>query len=132
MIALTESHLKSYVLDAEIQIRGYQIYRADRRDEINKGGVIIYVRDDFSTGSGVLSQGCNGAVEWMCLYLPTIKSVIVNVYRPPTCEESLFQCVLSQISDAIDSIGSPMPSIIVFGDFNMPYIDWSSGCVSRT
>ena len=79
VIALTESHLKSYILDAEIHISGYQIFRADRRDELNKGGVILYVRDDFARGSKLLSCGCNGVVEWICLYLPTINSLIINV-----------------------------------------------------
>ena len=35
-IALTESHLKSNILDAEIHIPGYQIFRTDRRDEIER------------------------------------------------------------------------------------------------
>ena len=30
IIALTESNLKSYILDAELYISGYQIFKADR------------------------------------------------------------------------------------------------------
>ena len=30
VIALTESHLKSYILDAELQIEGYILYRSDK------------------------------------------------------------------------------------------------------
>ena len=78
--ALPESHLKSYIFDAEIYISGYQIFRTDRRDKINKGGVILYIRDDFAKGSKLFSHGCNGVVEWICLYLPVIRSLIINVY----------------------------------------------------
>ena len=66
----------------------------------------------------------------VCLYLPIINSVITNVYRPPSCEESLFQEALRDISTAIDSVGSPMPMIIMCGDFNFPFVDWSSGSVT--
>ena len=62
-IALTESLLKSQILDAEVQIPGYQSCRKDRQDHINKSGVITYVRDDYANGIKVLATGCNGVVE---------------------------------------------------------------------
>ena len=129
IIALTESHLKSQVLDAEVNIPGYQLFRADRHDHINKGGVIVYVKETSADGLKLLTSGCNGVVEWICLHLPAINAVLVNLYRPPTCPEVLFKHALSDVSQAIDSLGAPMPSVIMCGDFNLPSVDWTSGTI---
>ena len=126
IIALTESHLKSPILDAEIHIPGYQLVRKDRQDQINKGGVIVYVKDSYAGGLVVLSSGCNGVVEWMVLALPKIDSVFVNVYRPPTCEECFFVEAIEDIAHTINKIDGKMPNIIMCGDYNMPLVDWSN------
>ena len=49
MIVVTETHLTSGILDAEITIPGYCIYRADRDESRTHGGVAIYVREDLSS-----------------------------------------------------------------------------------
>ena len=126
IIALTESHLKSPILDAEVQIPGYQLYRTDRQDNINKGGVITYVMDYYASGLKVLTSGCNGVVEWTCLHIPMIEAVFINVYRPPTCGEAFFKDAMENISSAIDQLDGPMPTVIMCGDFNMPFINWES------
>ena len=129
IIALTESHLKSNVLDAEVNIPGYQLFRTDRRDDINKGGVITYIREDFAMGVKVLSQGDNDIVEWTCLHLPKIEVVFINIYRPPSCDECSFSDALTELSCGINSVGAPMPTIIACGDFNMPFVDWGRGSI---
>ena len=50
VIASTETHLKSDILDAEIRMPGYEIFRGDRVDYIRKGAVMLYIRDDYSQG----------------------------------------------------------------------------------
>ena len=126
IITLTESHIKSAILDAEIKIPGYQLFRRDRQDHVKKGGVITYVMDQYATGLKVLSDGCNGVVEWSCLLIPMIDAVLVNVYRPPTCEERLFKNAIEDICRAIDQLGAPMPTIIMCGDYNMPFVEWKT------
>ena len=130
IIALSESHLKSQILDAEISIPGFQLFRADRQDHINKGGVITYVKDEYASGLQTLTSGCNEAVEWNCLFLPVIQSVIVNIYRPPSCTEPKFNEMLTDISAAIEKMSAPMPNLIMCGDFNLPIIDWGTGKIS--
>ena len=129
IIALTESHLKSQILDAEIHIPGYQLARKDRQDHINKGGVIVYVKDSFAGGMKVLSGGCNGVVEWIVLALPKIDTVFVNVYRPPASGERFFIEAIEDIAGKIDQIDGKMPNIMLCGDFNMPLIDWRNSSV---
>ena len=129
IVALTESHLKSGILDAEIQLSGFQVFRADRRDEIRKGGVITYVKEFYARGLKVLTSGCNGSVEWLVLFLPVIKSVVINIYRPPTCEEALFFNALKDVAEVINGLGNPMPMIIMCGDYNFPNIKWNENSI---
>ena len=46
-IAITETHLKPEVLDAEVRIDGWSLYRADRGPGKSHGGVAIYLRNDL-------------------------------------------------------------------------------------
>ena len=41
IVSLCETHLTRNILDAEINIDGYVIYREDRRAPIRKGGVMM-------------------------------------------------------------------------------------------
>ena len=75
----------------------------------------------------IITQGDNGVVEWSCLYLPRIEVVFINIYRPPSCEEFSFLEALTKLSSGINSCGSPMPTILMCGDFNMPFVDWTRG-----
>ena len=45
-IAITESWLKSYITDAQVEISGYQVLRSDRPNRVG-GGCILYVHNDL-------------------------------------------------------------------------------------
>ena len=129
IVALTESHLKSQILDAEIQIPGYQLFRQDRMDRIKRGGVITYVKNEYASGLEVLTSGDNGVVEWKCLMVPIIGAVFINIYRPPTCGEQPFKSAMNDIAEAVNKLKAPMPTIIMSGDFNMPFVDWGRSAI---
>ena len=46
-IALTETHLKPDILDPEVKIEGWSLYRTDRGPGKSHGGVAIYLRNDL-------------------------------------------------------------------------------------
>ena len=127
VFALTESHLRQEIRDAEIYMPGFQIYRADRQEGIKKGGVIVYLRDDFATDGNVLTSGSNGVVEWLVLHLVAKNLIIITIYRPPTCPNNLFTQIIHDINNQIEAMGTPSPTIIMSGDFNLPIIEWPSG-----
>ena len=120
IIALTESHLRSGILEAEIYMNGYQIYRADRLEGIRKGGVIVYLREDLNAHAILLSKGSNGVVEWINIYLENIHTFFSCVYRPPTCETEKFSEFINAMCSDIDGLGLPVPNIVLCGDFNLP------------
>ena len=124
LIAITESHLRDEILDAEIVLDGFHLYRSDRANEIRKGGVIVYVREDFAPGSQIVSFGSNGIVEYVSLYIPKINAIVITIYRPPTCEAQYFESTIQKIDLDIESLGTPLPTVIMCGDFNFPNIEW--------
>ena len=46
LACITETHLNEAILDAEIQLSNYTIYREDRKGR-SHGGVCTYVRNDL-------------------------------------------------------------------------------------
>ena len=51
MMTLTESHLNENILDAEIVIDGYEIFKRNRQAGIRKGGIITYIRSDIAVSA---------------------------------------------------------------------------------
>ena len=57
-IAITETHLKPEILDPEVKIDGWSLYRTDRGPGKTHGGVAIYLRNDL-IGQLVVSHSNN-------------------------------------------------------------------------
>ena len=124
IIALVETHLRSEIVDAEIWIDGFSIFRQDRKQGIKKGGVIIYIRDDFAKSAELLSCDSNGSVEWANVFFREMQMVFSLVYRPPPCDSLKFSQYVEALRSDVASIGEPSPSVTLCGDFNMPIISW--------
>ena len=127
MAALTETHLKPEILDAEVAIEGYHLYRSDRAGTIIKGGVAIYLKDELTTHCRVLGSGSCGNIEYLVLHIKSHDLVIANVYRPPTSLMQDFSRVITSLKEALSSLDGPEPNLIVCGDFNFPRTDWEAG-----
>ena len=121
VIAITETHLKSYVKDAQVKLPEYQVFRADRAIR-SCGGVLLYVHDNIAvTSSKIFDNGtCEACV---CVSLPC-KSIIVSAYRPPDCSSSKFIEMLKFLQNCIEE--NPNCKINIMGDFNLPNINWRS------
>lgn len=126
LVAVVESHLRDDIRDAEVHMEGFQLFRADRLQGIKKGGVAVFARNDLAAEATILSSGSNGVVEHLVLWFAHLRLVIVVIYRPPTCEMSKFEPVLSDIASIVERLGRPLPSLIVMGDFNFPSMNWST------
>ena len=119
--ALTKTHLKSYHFDAEVSVKDYTIYRADRSNRI-KGGVAIFVHNKFPVTRQFSYS--NSYCEAAMVYLSDLNMIISAVYRPPRCPENHFQQCLAEITKFISCIDSP--EIMIVGDFNFPFINWEN------
>jgi hypothetical protein len=122
---LTETHLKPYHVDAEVHIGGYTVIRADRTKRI-RGGVAIYLHNSISADT--VKVFSNSYCESVMVYNVDSNMVFIGVYRPPLAPFDKFNECLLHIGEFIDSI-TGVPEIYVAGDFNLPFIDWSTAAI---
>jgi len=133
IIALSETHLKSSITDAEIKIDKFVPFRTDRAGQRKKGGVATYVAEQLAANVDVLESKSNEFCELLIVYIKTQNLVFANVYRPPECPRDKFLDVLTAVENSIEKFKSPTPNIVLTGDFNFPIIDWEnhSICAGR-
>ena len=78
LLIVTESHLNNNILDAEIQMEGYDLIRGDRKER-SRGEVAIY------TSSNIISETLltysNTVCELVIMKLPQINHILVTIYK---------------------------------------------------
>ena len=71
-------------------------------------------------------QFSNTVCELLIVRLQTPALIIILVYRPPSCSATDFEEILLKIHTYVMLLPSPIPTIIMLGDFNLPDINGSS------
>ena len=127
LAALTETHLSPEVLDAEIYMEGFDIYRADRANNRSGGGVAIYLKRELAAGTSLICSDSNGVVEYLMIHIKKHNMVVMNVYRPPTTTELDFVPVLRMLRAKFLALNDPSLVLVLCGDFNMPRTNWNLG-----
>lgn len=82
ILAVSETYLDATVLDTEISIDGYNIFRRDKNK--HRGGIALYIRNNFPATlcSEVISDGLESL--WVKVHLPHLKPVLIGCcYSPP-------------------------------------------------
>ena len=123
---LIESHLKPYILDAEVSIPEYNLLQADRASRRN-GGVIIYYHHSFSVCD--TETFSNSYCEAAMAYNQENNFIIVAVYKPPDASAKSFKECLEKIKSFKDKYEDA--NIIIFGDMNLKFIDWRTETLKR-
>ena len=127
-IALTETWLKSYVSDAQVNIPGYVVSRCDRDVRVG-GGAMLYSHVNVPLSS------CEKFDDSMCQAIfccfDSTKHAVAVVYRPPSAPSSSFLNMMSFMESCLNQIGDDY-QVSILGDFNFPFIDWSNGRLSGT
>ena len=139
---MTETWLSEHK-DAEVYIQGYQIYRSDcivkrtKNCGRERGGVAVYLRDDLTPLTKTILKYSNGAVEVLVLHVKQLNAVLIVVYRHPDDPNGRIRSTANQLAPALeairkslDELPSPVPELIMCGDFNLPHALWSSRAIS--
>ena len=117
MICIVESWLSSDILDNEIVIPDYQIFRCDR--DRHGGGVLMYVHVSFA-----VVDLCDDVddIELLtvsvCPPKSSLKFCISLYYRPPSASVKCFDCVSRSLCNLNPSSFS---KFILLGDFNVNF-----------
>ena len=129
IIIILESWLKNYITDAQIAIPHYQIVRSDRNHR-DRGGALIYLHEDLPLINEKSYD--NGTCEVAVCHVPTSNTIIASVYRPPDTSGELFAEALKFLQKYLDDNRSKEQSnILIFGDFNVPNVNWNDLTVSK-
>ena len=96
---LVETWLSDKILDAEVNIPGYNIYRSDKCGR-KRGGTCIYTRSDLPV-SRLLCYS-NGVVDTITIKIPSLDLVVNGMYRPPDTTYEEFKDAIDKIEKSIN------------------------------
>ena len=135
IICVTETHFTPDILDAEVHIDGYTLFRHDRnfKTDISKhelshgGGAAIYVKNYINVS---LVTGFNSAPDSLAIMVETAADnlCIACIYRSPSLNVEQNQNLLYFLKN-ICNVNNEFETVLV-GDFNLPNVSWSTGCVN--
>ena len=118
---VTESHLKSYIFDAEIEIKNYTTIRADRESR-RCGGVVIYSHKSFCLEDSETYS--NNFCELAIAYNRENNLIIAGMYRPQDATPEQFSDCLRKVECYKNKYKTA--TVTLFGDLNLKYIDWTN------
>jgi endonuclease/exonuclease/phosphatase family metal-dependent hydrolase len=123
IIGIAETFLNDEVMQAEISIDGYCMYRKDRGNfkEGKAGGVILYIKNEIVSYECTDLNRMESESVWCKIKVNGNTSLTVGVcYRSQAASEK----ELSELFKSIE-IASKGQTIIM-GDFNYPKINWDT------
>ena len=120
ILGISESWLKSYITDGQLNIKDYVPIRSDR--SIRKGGgAILYIHEKIpiSDEDHFDDITCQAS---LCI-LQTISTILINVYRPPKSSSKSFSNLLKHVQSYLEKhINVKHYDINILGDFNFPIL----------
>ena len=125
VVGLTETWGRTDILDSEMEISGFKLFRKDRSAVNNKkgGGVALYVKSDFYSVDYEYLNCKNSESLWCKIYVNQTNYIVVGVcYRSPDADES----EVNELFDCIKLACDFNRSVMIMGDFNYPDINWTT------
>ena len=130
VIGVTESWARDSILDAELAIDGFRLFRADRR--IVKGrGLLLYVKENLNaTICTEMSKTQFDESLWCTISTgPVNQKLLVGlIYRSPSSSCQNNDALLKAIESATEI--KDVPHVLIMGDMNYPEIDFVTNSVN--
>ena len=119
---MTETHLTPDVLDEEITIPNFNVFRTDR---INRkcGGVCILIHENLRVEKSKSVHYSNSVCEMLIIHIEQMNLHIICVYRPPDTTKDEFAPCIDKIWSYLCNLPS-RDNIMILGDFNFPFLSW--------
>ena len=122
LMNFTETWLKKNIQDEKIT--NFTTFRADRKGGKSKGGgAAIYLRDDFE--AQVLAEEFVESCEMIAIFIEKINVINIVIYKPPDTKSTTFTSMLKKVETILREMKKPEPTVIVTGDFNFRFIEWT-------
>ena len=131
IIVFTETWLKPDTDSASLGLFSYNIYRSDRAQRANQqsrgGGVLIAVHQSLSSHliAKPLNHAGNDNFEslFVEVHAANTRLLIVGAYIPTHMQVQLYKDFVNCLEEI--SVNYFKNEIVICGDFNLPYIQWS-------
>lgn len=123
IIILTETWLHEGILDSELDLDDFTIYRRDRTSASRGGGVLIAVNNTFFSQECLIHETLVEQV-FVSIKCGSKKYLIGSVYIPPKSATHIYLDHTHTIENLMLHHQDHVPAI--FGDFNLPHIYWSN------
>ena len=127
VLALTEFGASGAVMDSELGIEGYSLYRGNHSD--GKGGLgrgtALYISNSLNHSACPLFDDVEfDCSAWSVIKLTSNNLLLVGVvYRSPNSSDQNNQNLLTILRIAATAKCS---QLVICGDYNLPLIDWNS------
>ena len=128
IIGITESWCGSSVLDSEVAIKGYNLFRKDKPTRTaTGGGLLLYFHENLHvTECHDIENNDFESSLWCDVKLSNNEVLLVGLcYRSPNSTEVNNDKLLEQMKSLA---GMQRSHILIFGDFNFKEINWIDGC----
>jgi hypothetical protein len=115
-----ESWLNETVLDEEITIPNYEIYRCDRVDGRRGGGVCVYINENYKSAPISSHLRVPDFLECIWTHLPRNNILLLSIYIPPNLTASQTREATNYITLTADTflIQYQDSKLIIAGDLN--------------
>ena len=123
IIGVTESWGQEWINDGLFTLKGYNLYRNDRKDR-RGGGTLLYISNQLGQRECRPLNNSNFDSSIWCWVTPKQgkKILVGNVYRSDTNSGENNKQLLKLLESANDIGGDNR--VIIMGDFNCPKVDW--------
>ena len=128
IIGITETWINSDINDSEVQIEGFNMFRADRKKG-RGGGVILYITTKLAAFMCLEAELVFEEAVWCKIKLRRSYLLVGLCYRSPSSTESCNQTLLDSFDHVMKS--SHAAHVLIMGDFNCPKINYSNGYVDN-
>ena len=120
IIGITESLAHKDMVDAELMLPGYVMFRKDRQERMG-GGVIMYIKDSIQAYELQMEKEaeCEEAI-WCNIATKNSTLAIGLIYRSPNIRQEDDD----KLHNAIKEISKR--ECVIMGDFNHGHIHWKS------
>jgi len=129
IIGVTESWTTSDIVDSEVMLNGYDMFRCDRPTDNKGGGVLLYIRSDLRPTEYITRTKfpehvwckIGGSKNQGLLIGVCYRSDNINIFADRNQQE---------LVNLINEVGGQ--HVLILGDFNYKDIDWNSSVGPQT
>ena len=123
LISVTETWGKDWIKDGILELKGYKMYRNDRKGK-RGGGSILYISNDLDHREcKPLNDQNFESSSWCWINEEGGKKILVgSIYKSTSSTQDNNMALLELLKKADDIAGDNR--VLIMGDFNVPHIDW--------